>query len=243
MSVGSITAHHIDAPARGRRVSWRLVLAIAAPLPWLLLAASNAVTPDDLGGSYAHQYDAFAKHPTTGGVAVAFAILCAVTLVPATVAMLVATRRVAPRASTSIGILWVLGACCGAAAVSMQVITFVATQNDLDRGTIVALNEALEASPVYLVIIPFAAAITLGRVLLGVLLWRVRIAPRWMAVALVAAVPVEWVLGAAIGNAGPAIAYLLTAAGFGSASVALSRQAREQPAPHDRPATPVAGAA
>ena len=109
----------------------------------------------------------------------------------------------------------------------MQVITFVATQNDLDRGTIVALNEALEASPVYLVIIPFAAAITLGRVLLGVLLWRVRIAPRWMAVALVAAVPVEWVLGAAIGNAGPAIAYLLTAAGFGSASVALSRQGRE----------------
>ena len=184
-----------------------------------------------------------AKHPTTGGVAVAFAILCAVTLVPAAVAMLVATRRVAPRASTLICALWVLGACCGSAAVSMQVITFVATQNDLDRGTVIALNEALEASPVYLVIIPFAAAITLGRVLLGVLLWRVRIAPRWMAVALVVAVPVEWVLGAAIGNAGPAIAYLLTAAGFGSASVALSRQGREQTAPNDSPTTPVAGAA
>ena len=189
-----------------------------------MLAASNAITPDDLGGSYERQYDAFAEHPTAAGVAVAFSILCAVTLVPAAFAMFMALRSMAPRASTFIGGLWVVGACCGAAAVSMQVITYVATRNDLDRSTIVALNEALESSPVYLVILPFAASIMLGRILLGIVLWRVRIAPRWMAVALVAAVPVEWVLGAAVGNAGPAIAYLLTAAGFASASVALSRK-------------------
>ena len=33
--------------------------------------------------------------------------------------------------------------------------------------------------------------------------------------------PVEWGLGAVIGNAGPALAYLLTAVGFASASWAL----------------------
>jgi hypothetical protein len=198
-------------------------LAIAAPLPWLLLAVSNAVTPDDLGGSYAGQYDAFLDDPTAAGLAVAFSILCAVTLVPSAVAVLVATRRAAPRASAVIGGLWLLGACCGATAVSTQVITYVATQNELDRTTVIALNEALESSAVYLVIVPFALSIMLGRVLLGVLLWRLRIAPRWMAVALAVAVPVEWGLGAAIGNAGPALAYVLTAVGFASASVALVR--------------------
>jgi hypothetical protein len=226
MTASSVADHPVGSLAPSRRGAWRVGLAVAAPLPWLLLAASNAVTPEDLGGSYEQQYDAFVAHPAAAGLAVAFSILCAVTLVPAAFAMLMATRRAAPRGSTFIGGLWVLGACCGAAAASMQVITYVATRNDLDRATIVALNEALETSPVYLVILPFAASIMLGRVLLGVLLWRIRIAPRWMAAALVAAVPVEWVLGAAIGNAGPAIAYVLTAVGFASASVALSREHR-----------------
>jgi hypothetical protein len=227
MSASAVTTPTTDTTAAtaAKGGTWRRTLAIAAPLPWLLLAASNAVTPDELGGSYGHQYDAFVEHPSAAGFAVALSILCAVTLVPAAIAMLVATRRAAPRASRYIGGLWALGACCGAAAISMQVITYVATREDLDRSTIVALNEAIEASPVYLVIVPFAAAIMLGRVLLGVLLWRIRIAPRWMAIALVAAVPVEWVLGAAIGNAGPALAYLLTAVGFASASVALTRPA------------------
>lgn len=227
MSAQAATPDVIRVDVRPHRDFWRRVLAIAAPLPWLLLAVSNAVTPEDLGGSYGNQYDAFVDHPTSSGVAVAFSILCAATLVPAAVAMLVAIRRTAPRGAILVGGLWALGACCGAAAVSMQVITYVAAREDLDRQTVIALNEAIESSPVYLVIIPFALSIMLGRVLLGILLWRIRIAPRWMAVALVAAVPVEWVLGAAIGNAGPALAYVLTATGFASASVALIRQGRD----------------
>jgi hypothetical protein len=207
--------------------SWRVALALVAPLPWLLLAASNAVTPEDLGGSFGNQYDAFAQHPGAAGAAVALSTLCAITLVPAAIAMLIALRTRSPRGSTLVGGLWLLGACCGAAAAPMQVITYTAAQNDLNRATTIALNEALESSPVYLVIIPFALSIMLGRILLGVLLWRLRLAPRWMAVALIAAVPVEWVLGAAIGNAGPAMAYVLTAIGFASASVALVRGTRD----------------
>lgn len=223
MSASGITTPVRDA-APAVRIPWRTALVVAAPLPWLLLAASNAVTPDDLGGSAAHQYDAFAAHPTAAGIAVALSILCSVTLVPSTIAMVVALRRRAPRGAGVIGGLWVVGACCGAAAASMQVITYVATRDGVDRAATIALAEAVEASPVYLVILPFALAITLGRLLLAGLLWRARIAPRWMAVALVAAVPVEWVLGAAVGNAGPAVAYLLTAVGFASASVALARR-------------------
>ena len=224
MTASTVAVDRIDAPT-SPRAGWRRGLAIAAPLPWLFLAASNAVTPDDLGGSYGTQYDKFAEHPTAAGVAVAFSILCAVTLVPSAIAMYVALRSVARRAATLVGGLWIVGACCGAAAASMQVITYVATQNDLDRATVIDLNEAIESSSVYLVILPFALSIMIGRLLLGGLIWRTRMAPRWMAVALVAAVPVEWVLGAAIGNAGPALAYVLTAAGFAGASVVLSRQA------------------
>ncbi|MDZ5619304.1 DUF4386 family protein [Nocardioides bizhenqiangii] len=223
MSVTTVNSNVLGVTSE-RRAGWRRVLAVAAPLPWLLLAASNAVTPDDLGGSYATQYDAFADHPAAAGAAVAFAILCAITLVPSAIAMYVALRSVAGRAATLIGGLWIVGACCGAAAASMQLITYVATQNEIDRASVIALNEAIESSSVYLVILPFALSIMLGRILLGVVLWRTRMAPRWMAVAIVAAVPVEWVLGAAIGNAGPALAYVLTAVGFASASVALTRR-------------------
>lgn len=227
MTVSIAETTTIGPTASGQRHDWRRVLAVVAPLPWLLLAASNAVTPDDLGGSYAGQYDAFTDHPTAAGVAVALSILCAVTVVPSAIAMYAALRSVAGRAATLIGGLWIVGACCGAAAASMQVITYVATQNDIDRETVIALNEAIESSSVYLVILPFALSIMLGRLLLGGLLWRTRMAPRWMAVALVAAVPVEWALGAAIGNAGPALAYVLTAVGFASASVALVRRSHE----------------
>lgn len=212
------------APDRSRRRRLPLALAAAAPLPWLLLAASNALTPDDLGGPYVTQYDAFAEHPTAAGFAVALSILCSVTLVPAAVALVVAARGIGTRAAALVAGLWFVGACCGAAAASMQVITYVATQEGLDRSATIALNQALEASPVYLVILPFALSITLGRILLAAVLWRARIAPRWMAVALASAVPVEWALGAVAGNAGPAMAYLLTAVGFASVSVALLRR-------------------
>ncbi|MGH3125320.1 MAG: hypothetical protein ACRDND_30430 [Streptosporangiaceae bacterium] len=76
-------------------------------------------------------------------------------------------------------------------------------------------------------LVPALLAITAGRILLGVLLWRARIAPCWMAAALIAAVAVEFVpLGG--GNIQPAIGWALTAVGFASATVALLRTRNDE---------------
>ncbi len=201
---------------------FRRVLAVLAPLPWLALALANAITPATLGGSAQEELTSFAAHGTAASWAVALSAVFGLTLVPSALAMLVAVRPRARRGATIVTGYWVVAACFGAAVPAPQLITWLTAHYHLDQAAGIALSKALESSPLYAaMILPFALAITLGRIALGVVLWRARIAPRWMAVCLLLAVPVEWAGVATVGNAGPALAYVLTAIGFASASVAL----------------------
>jgi hypothetical protein len=72
----------------------------------------------------------------------------------------------------------------------------------------------------------FLIGITIGRILLGIMLWRSRIAPRWMAIALILAAPVEFVpiTGS---NLQPALSWTLTAIGYAAASLALLRSGND----------------
>lgn len=202
--------------------SARRVLALLAPVPFVALAIANAVTPATLGGTARNEVTSFAAHGTAATWAVALSALFSLTLVPAALAMWTAVRPRAGRGSAIVTGSWVVAACFGATVPAPQVISWVTAHYHLDQAAGVALSKALESSPLYAaMILPFALAITLGRIALGVVLWRTRIAPRWMAVCLLVAVPVEWGGAAAVGNAGPAVAYVLTAIGFAGASVAL----------------------
>jgi len=211
-------------PAPDRRRFWRLLLAVMAPLPWLALAASNAVTPDELGGSTENTFASFADHPIAGEAAIWLSFVFAVTVVPSAVAMMMATRRVAPRLTTLIGGFVVLACMTGMTNPNLNLMALVTASSDLDTTTVVALADDMVAHPVSIVgIMPFFVTITLGRIALGLMLWRIRIAPRAMALALVLATPVEFILVAALGNIGPVLAYVASAVGFASASVALVR--------------------
>lgn len=225
-----MTVHHtpVDAPeirqgpTQDRRRFWRRLLIAMAPLPWLALAVSNAVTPDELGGSTEKTFARFAEHPVAGEAAIWLSFVFAVTVVPSAVAMLMATRRVAPRLATFIGGFVVLACLTGMTNPNLNLMALVTADGNLDTRTVVPLADDMFAHPVSIVgIMPFFLTITLGRIALGIMLWRIRIAPRWMAAALVLATPVEFILVAAVGNIGPVLAYLATAVGFASASVAL----------------------
>ena len=211
------------APADMRR-TWRRILAFVAPVPGIALAVSNGITPADLGGSTADEFASFAAHPVAGGWTIAFSGLFALTLAPAAAALMMAYRRHAPRLTTYLVGFVAVGFLFSPLYPSTNLLAAITGNEGLDRDAGIALAEGVTDNPwVGLAVIPFFLTITLGRIALGVMLWRVRLAPRWMAVAMLLATPVEFVLNPAIGNTGPAIAYLLTAVGFLSASYVLLR--------------------
>lgn len=212
------------APPDYRRF-WRTLLAVVAPIPWLALACANAITPEDLGGDTAASFASIVSHPTTAWVVQWLNGLFALLVVPSAVAMMLAHRRTVPRLTTWIGGFVAYACCSGLTNPNLNLIALVGADHHLDFQTTVALADHLETAPTTIVaILPFFLTITVGRLALGVLLWRSQ-APRPMAVAMLLATPVEFLLvGGPFGdNVGPALAYVLTAVGFAAASVALWR--------------------
>lgn len=227
-SPSTASASAVEAPADWRRF-WRILLAVVAPIPGVALALSNAVTPGDLGGSARETLAAVTANPGAARAATALSLVFLVFLVPSGVALVMALRRTAPRAATLVGGFVLLGFCAGATNPRTLDVALIAAQEKLDPTVATTIMEQLDVLPTTVVaILPFALTITLGRLALGVVLWRARIAPRWMAAALLLAGPVEWGTLGFIGNAGPALAYLLTAAGFASASYALLRMSDDE---------------
>lgn len=205
---------------------WRTLLAVVAPLPWLALALSNAVTPDDLGSSTAETFASITEDPSAARVALWLGLAFSLLVVPSGVAMMMAHRRTSPRLTLAIGGFTTYAFYSALVNPNLNLIGLITHEQGLDSETTIALASSLEEHPLTIIaIIPFFLTITLGRIGLGVLLWRARMAPRAMAVAMLAASPVEFLLlGGPFGsNIGPALAYVLTALGFAGASIALLR--------------------
>ncbi|RZT86065.1 hypothetical protein EV383_2953 [Pseudonocardia sediminis] len=93
-------------------------------------------------------------------------------------------------------------------------------------GTVAALSGALDANPTAVVAsLLFVGGHILGTVLLGIALWRV--IPRWVAVALVVSQPLHLVFAVVVPNhLLDALAWCLTALGFGVAATAAGRVQR-----------------
>jgi hypothetical protein len=216
------------APADWRKF-WRVLLAVVAPIPGVALAISNAVTPAELGGSTKDEFAAIAADPGAAQLAIIFSGIFILGLVPSAVALMMAYRRSAPRFTTLVIGFVALGFLGAALYPDSNLIALVTSQNDLDAATITDMTDKLSNHPLANVwILPFFLTITVGRVALGVLLWRVRLAPRWMAAAMLLATPVEFILVSTVGNIGPVLAYALTAIGFASASVVLLRMSNDE---------------
>jgi hypothetical protein len=220
----------VGSPSDVRRV-WRTMLAIVAPVPWLALAISNGITPDELGGTTEETFHAITADPSAARAAHWLGLAFALLLVPSAVAMIVAHRRVMPRLTLIVG-GFVAYACCSTLInPNLNLIALITAEHGLDSGTTIDLATRLEEYPTTIVaILPFFLTITLGRIALGVLLWKARTAPRPLAIAMLLASPVEFLLaGGPFGsNFGPAVSYVLTSIGFAAASVALWRMSDDE---------------
>ena len=222
-----------DNPKRRRdaRTFWRLTLAIVAPVPWLALAVATIITPDNARDDDTHAYAAIATHTARAGAALPFDGLFIMTLMPAIVAVLVACRRTAPAATAWIGAITLVGAAAGPLVPTNTLIDYIGIRHGIAQPTVVAINDGIRSQPVSVVaLVLFLLGVILGgRILLGVLEWRSRIAPRWMAVILILSAPLDVFgpSGLAFHNDSGFASYLMTALAFAGASRALLRARNE----------------
>lgn len=209
---------------RDARTFWRVLLALVAPAAGLILAVTSLLDPAELGGSSDNQVTSYAAHQDLVQAAAWFGVLLGVTMVPGAVAVAWVCRRRRPLFATAAGFIVILGFLSGSAYGNIQNLTaLVGVQKGIDHATLITLLDGIgNATIVGVALVPMLFAITAGRILLGVLLWRAAVAPRWMAVALIAAPFVEFI-NITGSNAQPAIGWALTAVGFASATVALLR--------------------
>jgi hypothetical protein len=173
---------------RDTRTWWRVLLAIAAPLPMLGLGASYLISQIPSDGPFKAMVVAVAAHHQSTLIAGAFGLLFLVALIPATIALAWCTRRSAPVLTAAGASISLLGFLAGLPLLPSDGSLALATADKhLNVNTIAALDKALWAQPVNQVVaILFLAGIVIGLPLLGIALWRSKVAPAWMAICLIA---------------------------------------------------------
>jgi hypothetical protein len=209
-------------PPEARRF-WRVLLAVVAPLPALALAAGAFLTPYPFEADAPAALAGAAADQDAMRIVVWLGLLAAMTLAPTTIAVAWVCRRHAPRL-TAVGAVLSLAAFGATAALPNGELTALATvHHDLDRTVVVALDEAVWGQPtVVAALLIFLPGMVIGGILLGVALWRSRVAPRWMALALIVSAPLHLAPGLG-NNALAALSWALTAIGYTGASLALLR--------------------
>ena len=188
------------------------VALVAAPL---LFALSALVIPALKSGDAA-QLELIASHPTGWYLFTIFSLLGSAALIPASIALMQATRDAAPFTSiVGAGLLAVGGFVALADSATQLVYWQMGTQ--ADRPQMTALLHRYENAPGATVIFMIGAlALVVGAILLAVALVRAHSAPVWAA----ALVPVGMILniGSFIGSSRVLlfVSSLVLLAGFGS---------------------------
>ncbi len=236
-SVPSATSTKTGPRRRDTRTFWRLLLAIVAPLPMLCMGIVYVIKPFEGDAPLPDTAAAISTHLQLYEVTQWLGVPFLVGLIPAVIALAWVTRRRTP-VLTSVGAVWTLLGCLSAfpLLVPDDVLAYLAVTKGLDVATVAALDEAWWALPVTgAAALLFISGIVVGLPLLGIALWRSRVAPRWMAIALIIGgathpfLPNHVVAG---------IGLLVAGIGFAGATRALLRMTNNEfdlpPVPHSR---------
>jgi hypothetical protein len=221
------TGASVTRTERDLRTFWRTAMAVIAPIPFLALAAANLVAPDDTNSETRDAVNAMLAHPGRAHVSLWLGAVFVMGLLPAIVALLWTCRRRAPRLTTAVGILSLPGAAAAPIIGSATMFVAVAIDKHVDPVTITTLSDGVWNQPGLLVLILFflVGVVLFGRIMFGVLLWRTRVTPRWMAACVMVAGPLD-VFGPGqllVHNGLPALSWILTAIAFSGVSLALVR--------------------
>jgi hypothetical protein len=220
------TASRAAAPATGRpvrdvRTFWRILLAMITPLPLLAQALYQLLMPGSADGDFAGTLDMVAGDQGTVGALQWVGAVFTITLVPATCTVAWVARRGAPRLATAGALLSILGFLASALLPNDHLIALVTLGEGLDRGAATALDQALWANPVVSAASGlWILGLTVGLALVGAALWRSRVAPAWMGIALMIAGPTHPFIPGQIGSAAGLV---VGAVGMAGTGVALLR--------------------
>ncbi|MEU4393288.1 hypothetical protein [Kribbella sp. NPDC023855] len=210
---------------RDVRGFWRVLLAVVAPLPMLFMGVYYLISPVDGDAPFQETLAAVTADPgrfeLMQWLQVPFFLL-----IPAMFAAAWVSRRRAPRLATAGGLLAVGGMSAGffllPGVVGLQYLT---VHDGLDAGAMEKLAAAFEKQPtVQIGGLLFILAVTVGLLLLGIALWRSRVAPAWMGIALALGGFTHPFLP---GHLAAGIGLLVAAIGFAGASVALLRTSND----------------
>ena len=211
---------------RDARTVWRTLLAIAGPPLALYVAFGRFLLPYDMSDAPEVIFDKLAAHPAFGMITMWIGVVLAPTCIAGVVAVGWLSRRRVP-ISTTIGlILAVVGFTCLAVGNSFGELStaLVASHPEFDRATAYAVGSGLELGPVSnLTGTLFVFGHLIGTVILGVALWRSRMAPSWAALLLAISQPIH-LASVLLGNRPlDLVGWGGTAVGFAVAGWALLR--------------------
>jgi hypothetical protein len=211
--------------ARDVRGFWRVLLAVVAPLPMFFMGLYYLISPVDGDAPFATTLAAVSADPgrfeLMQWLQVPFFLL-----IPAMFAAAWAARRTAPRLATAGGLLAVGGISAGFFLLPGVVQPeYLVVHEGLDAATMQKFADAMEKQPTVAIgSLLFILAITFGLLLLGIALWRSRVAPAWMGIALaLGGFTHPFMPGHLAAGAGLVVA----AIGFAGASVALLRSSND----------------
>jgi hypothetical protein len=210
---------------RDVRGFWRVLLAVVAPLPMLFMGIYYLISPVDGDASFKETVAATAADPgrfeLMQWLQVPFFLL-----IPAMFAAAWVSRRSAPRLATAGGLLAVGGMSAGFFLLDGVVMPAYLTVHDgLDASAVEKFTDAVgKQATVQIGSLLFILAVTFGLLLLGIALWRSKVAPAWMGIALAfGGFTHPFMPGHLAAGAGLVIA----AIGFAGASYALLRSSND----------------
>jgi hypothetical protein len=210
---------------RDVRGFWRVLLAVVAPLPMLFMGLYYLLIPIDGDAPFETTLAAVEADPNRfewlAWLQVPFFLL-----IPAMFAVVWATRRAAPRLATAGGLIGLGGMSAGFFLLPGVVTPeFLTVHEGLDTATMAKVSSAVEEQPTTQIgSLLFILAVTVGLLLLGIGLWRSRVAPAWMGIALAFGGFTHPFMP---GHLTAGIGLLIAAIGFAGASVALLRTSNE----------------
>jgi hypothetical protein len=228
-SAASAEESSLPVPPRIRdtRSFWRVLLGLVAPVPMALMGVVYVIRPVEGGADFTDTVAGVETHRQLFDVMMWLGLPFLVGLSPAVIAVAWVTRRRTP-VLTTVGAVWTLLGCLSVFPLGVpdDLLAYLTVREGLDVATITALDAAWWVlPPVGAAALLFISGIVVGLPLLGLALWRSRVAPRWMAIALIVGgvthpfLPNHVIAG---------IGLLIAAAGFAGATVALLRMRNDE---------------
>ncbi|EWT04251.1 hypothetical protein N864_15025 [Intrasporangium chromatireducens Q5-1] len=235
---------HAPGDPRDVRRTWQWLLALSAPVMAAGIAVLRFTLPFNTLDTPDEAFSKLVANPTFTSAQVWFGFLTPV-VISGVLAVLWVTRRRVPVLATVAGVLCVLGYTALAAADSVSpVLADVVAHGGLDTASVRPIAAALEAMPQPTTAVTvFVIGHLAGTVLLGIALWRSRVLPAWVGIALAVSQPVHLVSAMTGNHPLDLAAWGATALCMGLAGAAVLRMSPDEFDLPPAPAQPLAAPA